>query len=160
MKAPPSERPLLLRLAAAFVVGALVGGALTLAVSGAKLDRLETSRQELLATVGRLEQDNLRMQETLRGLEAKITVKKVTVKIVGVEPVYRLELQKGVAPLLSPFIGQPFAELDYPLIYNLLDGRRMPAKDRIYLLKVRSILGGEDLVVNLEAVPEPPAASD
>ncbi len=160
MKPLPSERPLILRLAAAFIAGALAGGSVTLAVASAKLDKVETAHQELLMSVGRLEQDNLRMQETLRGLEAKITVKKVTVKITGVPPVYRLELQKGVDPLLTPFIGQPFADLDYSLLYNLLDGRRMPAKDRLYQLKVRSILGGEDLIINLEAVPEVGPSSD
>jgi hypothetical protein len=65
-----------------------------------------------------------------------------------------------VQPLLSPIVGEPVDEVDYILLYNLLNGRRVQAKDKLYELNVRSILRGEVLTINLVAETDSPGVTD
>ncbi len=127
------------RLVAAFVLGIIVGSALTTMMAAARVETLWRQRQELMFTVAD-QQSRIRiLTESLEEEKDSLIERFVTI-IEGVDEVDEIQLHQRLRDLLTPMVGRPLPDLDGALLYRLLDGQIIEVNRKWYTINPKVII--------------------
>lgn len=144
------------RLIACFLIGALVGGSLTLAALAKRMDNLYIMNKELL-----LEHDETK--ERIKILENRLAEYHRLI-VVGIDFRYdaspdnldRLSLERQMRPVVNTLLGQAVREIRVDTTVALLDGRIIAVDQKSYRIVVRAIVLSERVTYYLRVTQHAP----
>lgn len=141
------------RLAAAFVLGIIVGSALTTMITAHRVEELWRQRQELMFTVAD-QQSRIRLLTESLAEEQDSVIERFVITIEGVDEVDQIQLNQRLRDLLAPLVGRPALSLDGALLYRLLDGQIMEVNRKWYQItpKLIVISSAVDVMVAAEQI--------
>lgn len=156
----PTNPGAILRTAAAFLLGAILGGALLTPFTGREVGHLRLllrQRQLELLECG-TEVGNLKAEltQSLRARGLLPTIRSTRVSVLGVDPVTQFLIAEAAERLLTPILGRALDRVDAHLIQALLDRRLIQAGDRLYRVRVRYAVVAPETHLELVATPVEP----
>lgn len=154
------RRTRMLQLVSAVAVG-FIFGAITVTLNlGHQVDRLILEKKNLSNQLAGLEKELAQIEENLakrralaiNSIEAHITFPKDTFsKYEGSS--FQIEIEKKVVAMLQPLNGKEINKLEHELIPQIVEGRRITVDNREFLLRVRTVIISQQLIIYVLAEP-------
>lgn len=149
------------RLAAAFLVGVLVGGAAVNAALGRQVDSITLMNNSLKEEIANCRDELQQLRKSLASSRVqKITALEVQVTIASGRDIPELDRTKGsltvektVREWLQPLLGQEIDRLEYQLVPQVVDGRQVSIDGRNYVLRVNLVVVAAKTKIYVTAVP-------
>ncbi len=149
-----------MRYVALFVLGCLVGSAVTMPLVSTRLETVLMERDQMILLLMEHKSRLDKVKEQLAGHRAPRSVESVELSIQGVEDeAHLLSLKKTLQPYAGDLVGQDLAQLDPYLIINVFNDRTVRMDGVSYQLTVeavvldttvRILLGAEKITEDLE----------
>lgn len=138
---------------AAFLAGALAGGIAVSVLHAARLDLLYLEKEKLKVELFEAT-DRLRKLEKQWVSHDGGRVRAVSIELETEAGAFtRLSLHQAAGAVTADLVGERISTLQPRLILKLLDGRIMSVEEKAYRLTVNWIIIGEEVMINLTAVP-------
>lgn len=131
------------RAIAVFLVGALVGSALMLALLSSRIDNLYIMNKQLLLEQAEHKEKVQILQDRLAQYHKLIVVGFDFKYDSAPESLERLSLERDMKQVLRSLIGQAVRELKPDTVMALLDKRIMAVGDKSYRVNVRAVVLAE-----------------
>lgn len=151
----------LVKLAAFFLLGLIIGSAAINALISGQIDRLnlanEALREELHTLHWELQEakKNLdsRKKQVVGGIEVNVLLSNK--EITEYEEInVQLVVEKKVKEWLEPLLGQDVSKLDYLLIPRVVDNREVAINGSNFCLQVNLVVVGQRIVIFVKAIPQ------
>lgn len=148
-------RPLLGRLSAAFVAGAVLGSAVTALMTAHRIDHLTLSLERTRVNLAERREEVARLRSDLdRSGPKELVIRSVEVAVSGVDGPDALAVHQSVTAVLSALPGLRASRVDPAVLEDLLDGRIVATRDeKLFRLHLVTAVIGEALRVAVTAKP-------
>ncbi len=141
----------ILRLFALFLLGILLGSAITTIIMGHTVENLQLQNSSLESMV---EEQNSRLER----LEAQLkrVVKRTSVHLNITDERTLLELTRIIQQLLEDLVGQRLTDIDPVLVHKIIEQRPVQAAGQAFTLSVTTLViseAREEITIYVEATP-------
>lgn len=135
-----------------FLIGALVGGVITLYYHGRNYDTLYVQKKELENYVVELQNTVDRLEKLQQDQFRDFVVKEITIETNLTNPIRNVDIKAEVSNLLKDLIGENVEDINSELVLNILDNRIILVENRNYRLNVRTLVISKKMRVFLNII--------
>ncbi|MEW6623849.1 MAG: hypothetical protein AB1420_12110 [Bacillota bacterium] len=145
------------RLLSIFILGLIVGSALTNFFIGSQVDRLSIERDNIYQSLKTFESENQELKESLKKQKLIVTAIEPSITFTDdsltsyTRENYSLQITKTVEELLSSLKGKDVDGIDYMLIPGIIEDRIISIDGKKFVLHVKTIILSRKLFLDLEA---------
>lgn len=136
------------RIAAALLVGFLIGAAGAAFFSGRKVEKAEREKELLLEELKKEQLQVKRLSESLQEKRTRV-VTRLTIDLEVGDPFNEVFFRSVITELLGELVGMEVSRVDPRLIYKILDRRIIENKQELYQCSVRWVLVSEAIEVGV-----------